>query len=138
MKLPAINRHDFWQLFRFVVIGGSTFVIYYGLYIALSRWLWTGGNRTLENFLANAVAVIFNFFGHREYTFRVVERSHAQLAKYLIVLLGGVGLQVVLFWLGHSVFKVYDLLVAPGVVVLVSLFTFTIHRTFTFKPKAQS
>lgn len=133
-----MNRYNIWQICRFGVVGGISFVIYYGLYIALSRWFWPTGNHTLESFLANAVAVVFNFFGHREYTFRVVERHHAQLIRYLIVLAGGVGLQVLFFWLGHSVFKVYDLVVAPGAIIISSLFTFFTHQAFTFKTRNQA
>lgn len=125
------------RLFRFGVVGALSFALFAGLYALLSRVLWTSGNRTLENFLATLVTAVFNFWAHRRITFEAhAHSSHRQLVRYLIVMFSAMALQSGLFWLGHAVFGLYDFLVIVAVAVLIPLYTYLLHKFFTFRHAA--
>ena len=81
--------------------------------------------------------MIFNFIGHRDWTFRAVGDKTIHLKRYGLVLVSAVALQVLFFWIGHGLLHLFDLVVAPLVVILISVYTYLMHRTFTFKQKSQ-
>ena len=129
-----VLKKEFWQLFRFGVIGGLTVVIYFGLYTLASRVLWPSGNRTLESLLANIVSAVFNFFAHRRWTFAAHNDSAGkQIPRFILVAIIAVALQSFLFWIGHAVLHIYDLIVVVAVSALIPLFTYVVHRSFTFR-----
>ncbi len=124
---------EFWRLVRFGIIGFSAFLINTGLYAFLSRFLWTSGNRTLENFIATVFASIFGFLAHRAWTFRA-KGNHIQHAmRFLFVAVTAVLLQNFLFWFGLTVLHIYDFLVIFCVSALNPFYTYFMHRFFTFR-----
>ncbi len=125
---------DEWaKLGRFLLIGGTSFAINAVTYAGITRLLWKGGNHTLANAISVTIASIFNFFAHRSYTFRSNGRKRDQLPRYLFVMVTAMGLQTFLFWLGHAIFKVHDFLVIFVVGACIPLYTYGLHRWFTFR-----
>ncbi len=121
------------RLARFVIIGGLSFLMSAGLYALFSRWLWVQGNRTAENFLSVSITAIFNYLAHRSWTFRSQGQHRDQMWRYIIVTVSATLLQSGLFWLGHVYFGWYDFIVILLVAAVIPLFTYAMHRVFTFR-----
>lgn len=121
------------KLIKFVLVGGTSFLIYFFAYLALSRFLFPESNKTLLNFISICVSTIFNFVAHRSWTYEVKERSMKQLIRYLLVVGSVAMLQAFLFWIGYEVLKVYDLLVTFFTAGICAMYSFVAHRLFTFR-----
>jgi len=124
---------EFWRLVRFFVVGVTAFLIYAGLYALLSRWLWVSGNHTVENVVANVLGSIFGFFAHRKYTYQSSGSHIRQAPRFLVVMLSAMALQAVLFWVGHELLHMFDFLVMFLLAVIIPIFTFILHRVYTFR-----
>ncbi len=123
-----------WQVMKFVVVGGLSFLISIGTYTLLTRVIAPDANLVLMNLLGNIAAIIFNFFAHREWTYdvRVRDRSHHHIWKYGIIVATATAMQSLLFWLGTHVIGIYDVLSAVIAAIICAGYTFIAHRLFTF------
>ena len=130
--LGRIISHEWRRVLMFVLIGGISFGIWTCVYYLLSRHLWITGNHTFENFISVCISAVFNFFAHRHWTFQARNKHIGQLSRYLLVLITATALQSFLFWLGHEFFHWYDFAVVIVVTGLIALYTYTLHRFFTF------
>lgn len=125
---------QWWQMIKFVVVGGLSFLISIGTYTLLTRVIAPGANLVLMNLMANIAAIIFNFFAHREWTYavRIQHRSHRQLVRYLIVVASATAAQSLLFWFGTHVIGIHDVISAVFAALICACYTFIVHRIFTF------
>jgi len=127
------HREEVERIFRFIFIGGVSFVFNAGLYLCISRVLWTGGNRTLQNFFSVLVTSVLNYLAHRAWTFRARGSHVRQVARYGLVALSAIALQSVLFWIGYHVLHIHDLIVIFIVAILIPFYTYLAHKLFTFR-----
>ncbi|MFH1077782.1 MAG: GtrA family protein [Patescibacteria group bacterium] len=128
----SLLRKEWATISRFVLVGGSTVLLKIGLYTLLSRYVWVEGPNTIENVMALVTAQVYNYFSNRYWTFGHQEPAPGSLKRYLTVFAFGAAADASLFYVGHEIFKVYDLIVIVFVTGLVSMFTFVTHRLFTF------
>lgn len=133
-KLTPSVRSEAGQIVRFVIIGGLSFLIYAATYALFSRVVWTGGNRTVESFLATLISAMFNYVTHRSWTFRSRGKHGQQLWRYVVTVASATAIQTGLFWLGHEVFGIYDFLLVVSISALMPCYTYVMHRLFTFGP----
>lgn len=131
---PRLARHreELERVVRFILIGGLSFAFNYGLYLLLSRVLWSQGNRTLENFLAVAITSILNYLAHRHWTFRSQGAHTTQVARYIAVAISAILLQSALFWIGYRVLHADDRVVIFVVAIMIPFYTYFAHKLFTF------
>jgi putative flippase GtrA len=132
-KIKQIFKDESRRLFSFAVIGVGSLLLNVGLYALLSRILWPQGNRTLEYLIVVVIVTVVNFEANRRYTF-ATQRSLGALVRFGLVAVIASILNTTLFHIGNSVLHLYDLAVIIGNILLVSLFTFSSHRLFTFHP----
>lgn len=132
---PSWRRHreEFERIARFIIIGGLSFIFNYVLYIAISRWIWTKGDRTLENFITTSITCIANYLAHRAWTFRSEGSHGTQAVRYVIVAVSAIALQSFLFWIGYHVLGGHDLVVIFVVAILIPFYTYLAHKLFTFR-----
>lgn len=119
-------------VFRFGLVGGSSFLVKAGGYALLSRVLWTDGPRSIQNVLALGLAMIYNYTLHRFWTFRFQRPTNGSAPRYIAVVIAASLLDVVFFYILHDLFGVYDFLVLALGALCGGVFTFTSHRLFTF------
>jgi len=120
---------------RFLIVGGLSTVINFGLYALFSRLLFPQGNKVAESTIAFLISVLFNFAAHRAWTYRSQQIDVPQLVRYALVLGTASGIQALLFWLGHERLGYYDFGVLVVVTGLTALFTFFAHKFYTFRPR---
>jgi putative flippase GtrA len=117
---------------RFALVGGSSFLVKAAAYTLLSRVIWNAGPRWVENILALGVAMVYNYTLHRLWTFKFQKPHPGSAPRYVIVVAIASLLDAVLFYVGHDMLKVYDLIVLAVDAALIAGFTFSAHRLFTF------
>jgi putative flippase GtrA len=126
---------EVWSLFKFGVVGATSFLLNVLLYAFLSRYLWVNGSRTIQAVLAVCIASVYNFMLHGAWTFKARAFNASMMMRYVVVFIIGSSLYGVFFHVGTVVFHIYDFLVVAGSTVLVSLVTYGLHRWYTFHPR---
>jgi len=126
------RRQELYKLIRFVIVGGSTFVLQSVLYFIFSRWLFVDLSHTASYMLAIGFAAVQNYVTHRAWTFGDQKAAQGSAYRFFIVLMAGIALNIFLFWLGHDVWHIYDLLVVFLVGAIIPFFTYLTHRLYTF------
>lgn len=129
IKHPTIR-----QMVKFGIVGFSTLLIDFSIYIALTRGLPFFRSHYL---LANAIAVVadmaWNFTWNQRWTFRLL--GFGGLPQYIsyfaIAFTGFVGNQFLL-WFFVSRLSWYDLFAKGGAIVIIFFWNFFMQRAFTF------
>ena len=137
MFLPAVAHlyRRFQSIVRFIIVGGIGFVTYAAVYLLLSRLLWVMGNRTIETAIAISCGAIISFIGHREWTFQVRHSISQQFIRFVITAVLAGAVQTTSFWFFHSLLTLYDLLSAIISSGIAAVFSYLMHRFFTFNAK---
>jgi putative flippase GtrA len=131
-----LRRHLDWSMLRWAIVGVTTFIIDYSIFITLY-----GADEGLirsvfiANFIAAIFATSFNYLMHHRWTFRSEEQHARSTIKYLLTLL---------FWwlVGTSILKVVivaglDPRLAKFVpVVVVTPFNYFVLNYLVFKRRS--
>ena len=134
-RVYVFARKESGTFVRFLFVGGLSFAINIGTYALLSRWIFPQGSRVLENAIAIACSVLFNFAAHRAWTYRSTEKHVGQLLRYAFVVVCAAALQSSLFWLWHVWLGFHDLFVIILATAISAAGTFFAHRFFTFESR---
>lgn len=118
---------------RFLVVGGSSFLVKAGAYVLISRALWPEGPRTFQNVLAIVVSVMYNYTLHLLWTFRIHRPAPGSFPRYLAVVIGASLADIGLFYVLHVQAGLYDLAAFVINGISIASFTFILHRLFTFR-----
>lgn len=127
------HRDELERIFRFILIGGVSFLFNAGLYALISRVLWSAGNRTLQNFLATVLTCVLNYLAHRAWTFRSQGAHTTEAVRYTMVAVSAILLQSFLFWIGYRLLGLHDFIVIFVVAILIPFYTYLAHKLFTFR-----
>jgi putative flippase GtrA len=133
-RLGAAARHpDNWvQLLKFGLVGGSGYLVNLGVFALLSGNL--GLQHTLAAIGAFCVAVSSNYFWNRHWTFGPGEGPmHFQAARFLIVSVGALGLNLILLEALISAAGFGDLPAQAIAVAVAMPFNFLGNRLWTFR-----
>lgn len=130
--IDSLSNPEILRIVRFIFVGGASFLLSTGIYASLSRWLWVGGNHSVENVIAITITALFNYSAHRTWTFRSSGKHRDHLWRYLFVMISAMAIQAGLFWLGHDVLGVYDFALIIILAGVVPIYTYVMHRWFTF------
>lgn len=128
----ALLRQEWKTAVRFLLVGSSSFAVKALAYALVSRVLWPTGSRSVANILAMIVSVIYNYSLHRVWTFRIHKPAAGSFPRYIGVVIGASVVDAGLFYVLHELVHVSDWFVLVFNAGFISLFTFSIHRWFTF------
>ena len=119
------------QLFWFVLVGGSAFVVHYFLVLLLvGRWSVLPLH---ANILAFCCAFWVSYFGHRRLTFQVGHGHWQTLPRFAMVALMSFALNQLLFALLLQDFPAIPYYVSLAIVlVVVAVLTFLISKFWAF------
>lgn len=133
-KILAAIKRERRRLMIFFAVGVSANALVIGMYALFSRVVWPSGPKTFEYALCVVLGTIVNFEANRRFTF-LAARSYGAALRFAVVAVVAIGLSSLLFWLGHDVFRIHDILMAVANVFIIAVFTFSAHRLFTFHPE---
>ncbi|MEH6515393.1 MAG: GtrA family protein [Halioglobus sp.] len=122
---------DSGRLLRFVLVGGATAVIHYGLLYAGVELL--GLAAIFASSVGFAIAVTFNYFMHYSWTFAEPAPHGRTAARYLFMICCGFMINGLLMYVCSTVLAVNYLLSQAVATVAVLTWNFTVANFWVFR-----
>lgn len=121
------------QIFKFVFVGGLSFVIDYVLYFIFTRYL--GIVEMMATILSFSISLIFNYIMSMKFVFVGKDdmKKHHEFMIFVTLSVIGAGLNWSLFYLFVYVFHIYDLITKILVAGIVMVFNFITRKIFLEK-----
>jgi putative flippase GtrA len=124
------------QLFRFLIAGGLSTLIYTAVYLPLAMWVFARGQAVLAVPFAFAAAVSAGYFLHSNWSFRghgARDRRALRQVKFVGVQGVGLGLHALITWIvtGPLAQPAWVPLI-PGLLI-VPVVTFLLNRQWVFR-----
>lgn len=121
------------QIFKFVIVGGLSFVIDYVLYFIFTRYL--GIVEMMATILSFSISLIFNYIMSMKFVFVGKDdmKKHHEFMIFVTLSVIGAGLNWSLFYLFVYVFHIYDLITKILVAGIVMVFNFITRKIFLEK-----
>ncbi len=129
--IGTIAKAERGKLARYGTIGVLSLVLTTVLYHIVSARIFPHASRTLLYTLVVIFVSWLNYEANSYFTFEK-KRSVATITRFATVAVIATILNTVLFWIGYEIFHLWDLLVIVLNCGIVTLFTFSSHRLFTF------
>lgn len=118
------------QIIKFGVVGGSAFVIDYGLMIFLTEVM--NINYLISNGLSFSASVVFNYIMSVKWVFDVKEKNSKTNEFLIFVLLSlvGLGINQFIMWIAVEKLEVYYLLSKIYATIIVMVYNFITRKMF--------
>ena len=91
---PSTER--FWEVFRFLLVGGGCFLLEYGLLFALTEY--GGLNPLVSAPIAFTVSLVVNYILCVYVVFHAEQQSKKQMALFALTSIIGLGINQVVMW----------------------------------------
>jgi putative flippase GtrA len=117
-------------LVRYIIVGGSTFVIDFALLLLLKQKV--GLSLEVATSIAYWIAVTYNFFLNRYWTFSVAEKEslHRHLLNYLVLL--GVNYLFTVIFVSMVGKHIYFGLAKAIAVIIQTSWTYFVYKNYIF------
>jgi len=127
-----LRRRIFRQFIKFGIVGFSSTVIDWSIYLGLTRFF--GFYYILAKVLSFIVAIINSYTWNRRWTFRSNEpRKMQQFTKFLVVAGVGLGLNTLIMAIVVEKLHLSDIYGLALATALVTFWNFTINKLWVFK-----
>ncbi len=118
------------QIVRFAVVGGSAFVIDYGIMVLLTEAF--GVNYFISSAVSFSVSVIFNYLLSVHWVFNVTDdRSQTQdFMVFIILSVIGLGINQFIMWVAVDKLHIFYMLSKIGATGVVMVYNFITRKVF--------
>lgn len=118
------------QIIKFGIVGGSAFVIDYGLMIFLTEVM--NINYLISNGLSFSASVVFNYIMSVKWVFDVKKKNSKTNEFLIFVLLSlvGLGINQFIMWIAVEKLEVYYLLSKIYATIIVMVYNFITRKMF--------
>lgn len=119
---PSTER--FWEVFRFLLVGGGCFLLEYGLFFALTEY--GGLNPLVSAPIAFTVSLVVNYILCVYVVFHAEQQSKKQMALFALTSIIGLGINQVVMWFFIDIIGIWYMfakVVASAVVMVWNYFT---------------
>ncbi len=123
----------FLQIFKFVIVGGLSFVLDFILYYIFTRFLSI--NEMTSQVMSFSISLIFNYMMSMRYVFVSKDslKKHHEFMIFVTLSVLGAGLNWLLFYLMVYVLSINDLITKIVVAGIVMVFNFVTRKLFIEK-----
>lgn len=126
------ENKSFRQFIKFSLVGASGTIVDWVFYFVLTRWL--GIFYLIAKTLSFVIAAINNYVWNRIWTFRSKEKNiTGEFAKFFLVSLVGLGLNVLIMYLAVDKLAISDLWGLVLATAVVTFWNFLANKFWTFK-----
>lgn len=121
------------QLIRFGVVGGTAFLIDYGIMIFLTEVF--GFNYLVSSMISFCLSTIYNYIMSIKWVFYVSsERSHVKdLSTFVILSVIGLGINQLIMWLAVDKWGIYYMISKIVATAIVMVYNFVTRKMFLEK-----
>jgi putative flippase GtrA len=121
------------QILKFCVVGGTAFLIDFGLLIFLTELC--GLNYLISTTLAFSVALVFNYFASMRFVFERKEglARHHEFIIFVVLSVIGLGINDLCMWAGVDVFDIDYRITKIAVTAIVMIWNFGTRKLFLEK-----
>ena len=121
------------QIFKFGIVGGSAFVIDYGIMIALTEVV--GINYLISSGISFAVSVIYNYILSVRWVFEVEKNGdkRKEFIVFIVLSLIGLALNQLLMWVTVSGIHIFYMVAKILVTVVVMIYNLITRKLFLEK-----
>lgn len=121
------------QIMKFGVVGGSAFVIDYGVMIVLTEMFQI--NYLISTGISFTVSVIFNYIMSIKWVFDVGEnrKPEQEFAVFIILSIVGLGINQLIMWITVEKLGVYYMVSKIGATAIVMVYNFITRKIFLEK-----
>ena len=121
------------QIIRFAFVGGSAFVIDYGVMIFLTEMI--GINYLISSGISFSVSVIYNDILSVHWVFDVAEdrSKRAEFVIFIILSVIGLGINQLVMWIAVDIFRMFYMIAKIGATAIVMVYNFITRKLFLEK-----
>ncbi len=118
------------QIFRFVIVGGTAFLLDYAILYSLTEFV--GINYLLSGMMSFSVSVIYNYILSKTWVFDTKENNRKITEFILFVILSviGLGINQIIMYIGVQYFNAYYMLVKIFATFIVMIYNFITRKLF--------
>ena len=111
------------QILRFLVVGGTAFLIDYGVFTLLT---YLGMYYLTANIISFSVSVIFNYIASIKWVYDAKKQTPKEFILFIVLSVVGLGLNSLIMYTGVDKLHIHELLmklVATGIVMVYNFIT---------------
>ena len=119
---PSMDR--FWEVFRFLAVGGSCFLLEYFLLYTLTEY--GGLDPLLSAPIAFTISLMVNYILCVYVVFHVKHQGKRQMILFIVTSIMGLGLNQLVMWFCIdilSIWYMFSKIIASGIVMIWNYFT---------------
>lgn len=118
------------QIFRFGLVGGTAFLIDYGILFCLTEF--AGVNYLISGTISFSVSVVFNYLSSRFWVFEVKADTNKvwEFVIFLILSVIGLGINQLIMYIGVDKFGIYYMLTKIIATFIVMVYNFVTRKMF--------
>lgn len=132
IKLSAKLENLFIQIFKFAIVGGSAFLIDYGVFTLLSQVFQI--HYLIASGLSFSISVIYNYILSIKWVFDVTKKQTTKdFIVFIILSIGGLILNSIIMYIAVDLMHIHELIAKIIATAIVMVYNFITRKIFVEK-----
>ncbi|MGN1378946.1 MAG: GtrA family protein [Bacilli bacterium] len=114
------------QLFRFGIVGGTAFLIDYGILFLLAKVI--GINELISAAISFVISLAFNYFASIKWVFEAKKQTPKEVIIFVLLSVVGLGINELLIYIGSIKMNIDVMIVKLFATVIVMIYNFITRK----------